>query len=131
MSRPFRFLPLLAALCLAGCITSRDPVPTGESTLVLSSDAPRATLATKLGHRITLTLPAPRAAEHAWQIAWHDHRYLRPLGTLAPGGDTTGPVLAFLALRPGNTRLRFALLPVKEAREATPADLQEVVLRIE
>lgn len=128
---PSRFFPLLAALCLAGCITSRDPAPTGESALVLSSDATRTTLATKPGHRITLTLPVPRAADHAWQIAWHDPRYLRPLVTPAPGGDTTGPVLRFLALRPGNTRLRFALLPVQAVREAIPADLQEVVLRIE
>lgn len=131
MSRLPRCLLLLVTLVLAGCATSRDPVPTGELALALRTDAPRATVATRLGHRITLTLPAPEVADHAWQIAWHDHRYLRQLGPLGPGGDGAGPVIAFLALRPGTTRVRFALLPVKEAREAVPAGLQEVVLRIE
>lgn len=80
--------------------------------------------------QVDLTLPAVPAGL-AWQISFHDARYLKQVQPLTPGAAGTGATVSFITLNAGRTRVRFLLLPTAAGREASPVDQQEIVMTIQ
>jgi len=128
---PFGLVLLAAGLAFAGCNTGPKRIqPTGEVAANLTAEKKSTELEASAGNRIKITFP-PTAAGHAWQISFHDTRYLKQMSEIQPGpAPDTGPSISFLALARGRTRLRFMLLPATRERTAAPVDHQEVVLSI-
>lgn len=126
-------LVLVACALLAGCASSPSIiVPKGEASVVVDPAQKQTNTTLKMLHRITITLPPAQPSGHEWQIAQHDSRYLQQATEILPSeAPGAGPQISFIAVRPGRTRLRFALVPATTARTVEPVDLREVVVAIE
>jgi hypothetical protein len=130
----FLLAPAVAAAgLLAGCGTGQVTIaPKGEAPVTLGSEGRRTTHTAQHANRITITLPPADAATHKWHISSHDARFLKQLtDVLPPKPGETAQTITFLAIRTGTTRLRFVLLPISSAREATPIDAHDLVLTIQ
>lgn len=136
MRRPLlaTFIALFCtAFILGGCRSRVNTVTAqGESAIALDTNSKRTTHTAKYANRITLTLPPADLAQHRWEISFHDARFLKQLTEFQPPKNPDeGATIAFLTTRTGTTRIRFVLLPVGNAREATPTDGRDLVLTIE
>jgi len=123
------FCSAVAVLLLTGCGT---PAIKASRTLAVTIEAEPKTrsLEVKPMTQIDLTLPVVEAG-FAWQISFHDARYLKQVQLLKTGAAGAGATVSFITLNPGRTRVRFLLLPQSTGREASPADQQEIVLTIQ
>lgn len=120
-----------AGLVLAACTSAPPRIEShGTTPVVLTESQKSTTLTVELHHTVKVVLPPPREPGLAWQISFHDARFLQQQNEITATSDAP-PSVSFLAVREGRTRLRFVLLPATPARAVDPVDHQEVVLTIE
>lgn len=122
----------LCVLTLAACVSAPPVIkPSGMVAAVLDPEKKSSALTMRANHLLTITLP-PSAPGHAWQIAFHDPRYLKQMTELKPADVAeVGTTISFVAINIGRTRLRFLLAPIGSDREVRPIDQQELVLTIQ
>lgn len=126
---------LVVAFGLSACSSRTEVVtPRGDVSVTLDASAKRTTHTVEVANRVHVTLP-PADATHGWQISYHDARFLKQVTEVTPPKTPEGSAtITFLAIKPTagrTTRVRFVLLPVGAAREATPIDGHDLVLTIQ
>jgi hypothetical protein len=125
--------PLLGAalfssvLVISGCESADVLKPSGEVAVSLDAAKKKGSISVFLANILTLTLP-PTQPGLAWQIAFHDTRYLKQTTEIVPAKNPEeGSKVSFM----GSTRLRFLLVPVTGGTSVTPIDQQEVVVKVQ
>ena len=134
MTRKFIVAAIAAALAWAvtGCATSTSP-PKPNKTVAVQLDASKKSWAfnARVLNLLTITLP-PAAANHLWQISFHDPRYLKQMSEIkSPANTEAGTTISFLVLNTGRTRLRFVLVPPNSDGAVTPIDQQEIIFTVQ
>ena len=124
-------LLVACAVGLVGCANGPAPIkPRGATAVKLDAAKKRTTIQAGLANLVTITMPPARPG-YAWQISYHDSRYLKQQTDFTPAAAAdAGPTISFLAIGPGNTRLRFVLVPAGTNQGVDPADQQELVFTI-
>jgi hypothetical protein len=126
------FLTALSGTC-AGCVTRPPELkPVGKATVRASREVRPTRATVQMANEVTILLPAPNPPGYVWQIAQHDVNALKQLTGLVPAADPPGAMaISFLALRPGVTRVLFALVPPGPRPERESAEMQDIQLVIE
>ncbi|MBM3855273.1 MAG: hypothetical protein FJ399_19315 [Verrucomicrobia bacterium] len=119
------------AVGLVSCASGPAPLkPRGAVAVKLDAAKKRSTVQAGLANLVTITMPPARPG-FAWQISFHDSRYLKQQTDFTPpAAADAGPAISFLAINNGNTRLRFVLVPASTNLGVDPVDQQEVVFSI-
>jgi hypothetical protein len=127
----FSFLAALSVV-LAGCENApKPPQPVGKAIVEVQRDVRPTKATVQPANEVVVVLP-PAQPGQIWQITQHNPVTLRQLTDITPATDGSANfTVSFMAMRSGNTRLLFALVPNAGRTGVAPADIREVQIAIE